>query len=171
MPAAPLMELERAQFGLAGLLVQTLCGARALLVLQWHGRVAGPRSIGICVWRNPPAFLPQTCHVLQKNVNASLGRNHWTNFDHCNALISHLEVCKSSGCWPCGCEQFLFQAAQLLAGLGSALVWGVWDVSCFLKVLHEYSLCARCWKVPSITSDLAGFRCSCINNKLLPQVF
>lgn len=81
------------------------------------------------------------------------------------------------GWWAHGCEQFLVLGcpAQLLAGLGSALAaalaWGVWDVSGFLKVLCEYSLCARCWKVSSITSDLAGFHCSCINKKSLPQVF
>lgn len=165
------MEAERAHFVLAGLLVQTVHDAWAWLVLQWLGRVTGPRSISISVWRNPPAFLHQTCDVLWKNLNDSLGGNHWTNFHHCSALISHFEVCRADGHV---CEHLLVPGcpAQLLASaLAAALAWGVWDVSCFLKVLHEYSLCARCWKVPSIASDLAGFHCSRVNKKSLPQVF
>lgn len=160
-----------AHFVLAGLLVQTVHGAWAWLVLQWLGRVTGPRSISISVWRNPPAFLHQTCDVLRKNLNDLLGGNHWTNFHHCNALISHFEVCRADGRV---CEHLLVPGcpAQLLASaLAAALAWGVWDVSCFLKVLHEYSLCARCWKMPSIASDLAGFHCSRVNKKSLPQVF
>lgn len=55
--------------------------------------------------------------------------------------------------------------------LVAAAVGGVWDVRCFLKGLREYVLCAGCWKVPSITSELAGFHCACINNKIVASGF
>lgn len=162
-PVDPFVEIE-SPLPVCRVACPVVRGAQPLLVLQWLGREVGPRSIGIPVCEETI----QLCDGRWKHLTISLGRNHWT-------LIPIVEMAwfPTFGVGVQGWAALHVLACSRLRcpAAAAAAVGPVWDVGCFLKGLRECALCAGCWKVPSITSELAGFHCACINNKIIAWGF